>query len=67
MAYAPGALELEVRNAAGRPDPGAGAGSGSGLAGLRERVRLYDGTLATEREADGGFRLRVRLPLELQP
>ena len=64
VAYAPEGLELEVHNGPGRPDPAAGTGSGSGLAGLRERVRLYDGTLDTETDAAGGFRLRVRLPLE---
>jgi signal transduction histidine kinase len=59
-----GALEVEVANAAGRPDPGAGRGSGHGLIGMRERARLYGGTLHAAPAPDGGFLVRARLPLE---
>jgi len=38
-------------------------GSGLGLAGMRERLRPHGGTLAIERPAGGGSRLRVRVAL----
>ncbi|MEW1867543.1 histidine kinase [Streptomyces caelestis] len=38
-------------------------GTGHGLVGMRERVRLADGTLDTGPLPDGGFRVAARLPL----
>lgn len=38
-------------------------GTGHGLVGMRERVRLIDGTLDTGPLADGGFRVAARIPL----
>ncbi|QDZ15275.1 sensor histidine kinase [Humibacter ginsenosidimutans] len=38
-----------------------------GLIGLRERADLLGGSLATERLDNGGFRLRVTLPLSGEP
>jgi signal transduction histidine kinase len=59
--YAPDVLELEV------VDDGAGAGdgegSGQGLLGIRERVGVYGGELESGRRPEGGFAVRVRLPL----
>ncbi|MFG2889261.1 sensor histidine kinase [Streptomyces sp. NPDC048248] len=38
-------------------------GTGHGLVGMRERVRLLDGSLDTGPLPDGGFRVAARLPL----
>ncbi|MEU3020366.1 sensor histidine kinase [Nocardiopsis sp. NPDC007018] len=44
----------------GAPDTGRG---GTGLAGMRERVRMVEGTLEAGPVPGGGFRVRVRLPI----
>jgi signal transduction histidine kinase len=56
-------LELEI------VDDGVGAGAngdgaGHGLIGMRERVHLFGGKLATGARGDGGYAVRARLPLE---
>jgi signal transduction histidine kinase len=57
-------LAVELRNGPGRPGalPDA-SGGGLGLAGMRERVRLLGGSLATGRRRGGGWRVAARLPL----
>jgi signal transduction histidine kinase len=54
-------VELEV------VDDGRGSTNGSpgghGIAGMRERARLYGGTLETGGRAEGGFSVRARLPV----
>ncbi|MER6841600.1 sensor histidine kinase [Streptomyces platensis] len=42
-------------------------GTGHGLIGMRERVRLVDGSLDTGPLPDGGFRVAARLPLATPP
>jgi len=42
-------------------------GLGWGLDGARERVRLLDGTLEAAPSADGGWQVRVRIPLDSTP
>ena len=41
-----------------------GHGGGHGLAGMRERVSVFGGDLTAGPQPGGGFRVRVRLPLE---
>ncbi len=42
-------------------------GTGHGLIGMRERVRLVDGSLDTGPLPDGGFRVAAQLPLSPPP
>ncbi|HEX3516423.1 MAG TPA: histidine kinase [Trebonia sp.] len=51
---------------AGPAGPGLPA-SGHGLAGMRERVELYGGTLVSRHRAGGGFEVRADIPLRSGP
>lgn len=64
--YLPQSVELEVTDD-GRASGSAAAGNGHGLAGMRERVSLYGGTLEAGPAERGGWRLLARLPLEPAP
>jgi signal transduction histidine kinase len=60
--YGPDTLELEII------DDGRGAavpaeGGGHGLVGMRERVAMYGGRLDAGRRQNGGFGVRVLLPI----
>jgi len=58
-------LAIEVRNTPGAPTGRAdGPGGGLGLAGMRERVRLYDGWIAAGPDERGGWAVRAELPVE---
>ncbi|HEX3003832.1 MAG TPA: sensor histidine kinase [Angustibacter sp.] len=59
--HAEDAVTVEVRNAAGRPQHAAAPG-GHGLVGVRERVSLVGGRLATGPTPDGGYVVRASLP-----
>ena len=62
VAYEPGELLLDIAD-----DGSAGAtgnGSGHGLAGMRERVRVYGGSVKSGSRPEGGYSVSVRLPLE---
>ncbi len=59
---APGVVDVEVVNAT-PSGPGEGPGGGHGLVGMRERVRLYGGSLDAGPREDGGFGVRARLPV----
>ena len=63
IAYGPDSLTVVVA------DDGRGVGfeqgqGGHGIAGMRERVTVYDGDLAAGPHPGGGFRVRARLPLD---
>ena len=59
--YGPEALELEITDT-GRAAAN-GDGAGHGLAGMRERVAIFGGELASGPRRDGGFEISARLPL----
>lgn len=61
IAYAPDQLTLQVRDHGTRPPQP--APDGRGLAGMRERARLYGGTLHAGPRADGGYTVCARLPI----
>ena len=55
-------VEAEILDS-GRPRSGT-SGSGLGLMGMRERVRAHNGTCEIGPRIMGGYRVRVRIPLE---
>jgi signal transduction histidine kinase len=64
--FRPDGAEITVTTAGvGRDD--AIGGSGRGLAGLRERVELFGGTLTTGPGDDGGFAVHARIPAAAAP
>ncbi|WP_233607739.1 MULTISPECIES: sensor histidine kinase [Micromonospora] len=52
-----------VDDGRGRPVDGPAPSGGHGLVGMRERVGVYDGSLAAGPTLAGGWRVRARLPL----
>jgi signal transduction histidine kinase len=62
VCYEPDAITVEVRDRgcahSDEPRPGA-----RGVAGIRERVALYDGELELGPQPDGGYLVRARLPI----
>ena len=60
--YGDNALEIEVTDDGSGPDTDA-ATDGHGLVGMRERVALFGGDLATGNRRGGGYAVRARLPL----
>jgi signal transduction histidine kinase len=60
--YTSDSLELEIiDDGRGRSD--ATMSGGHGLVGMRERVALYGGQFSAGRRPDGGFAVRVLLPV----
>jgi signal transduction histidine kinase len=55
-------LEIEVSDTGGTPSARPRTGDGRGLIGMRERLALYGGTLDAGRTAEGGFRIKARVP-----
>jgi signal transduction histidine kinase len=65
LEYRPDDLLITVTDdgpPAGAPVPG--GGGGRGLIGLRERIAIYGGELDAGPRPGGGWRVRVRIPLE---
>jgi len=59
-------LEVDVLDDGRGTANGAGT-PGRGLIGMRERVTLLGGTLATGPDAAGGYRVRADIPIEVEP
>jgi signal transduction histidine kinase len=59
--YAPGELQIEVRDDGAGVAPGDGLGHG--LIGVGERVKIYGGEMSAGPVPGGGFVLSTRLPL----
>ncbi|GAA5084453.1 signal transduction histidine kinase [Thermocatellispora tengchongensis] len=55
-------ISVEIGNDGSGSRTGSLGGSGRGLAGLRERVEALDGEFSADRQADGGFVVRARIP-----
>jgi signal transduction histidine kinase len=66
LIYDSSQLELQVDNDAVGGAP-VGPGTGHGILGMSERVALYGGSLDARPRPDGGFSVRARLPIEVQP
>lgn len=64
LSYLPDRLEISVQDAGPIRPNGVPHGSGGlGLAGMEERVKLYGGTLDAGPRQEGGFEVKVVLPL----
>jgi signal transduction histidine kinase len=64
LRWGPEALEIVVADT-GRPTSTPALPSGHhGIVGMRERVRVYGGSLSALPRPDGGFVVRARLPLD---
>lgn len=64
VAFEPEKIRIEVTNTGGQAAPApapALPSSGHGLAGMRQRVEMYHGELATGPLPDGGYRVRASL------
>jgi MYXO-CTERM domain-containing protein len=55
-------LELEISDDGSSAVPG--NGGGHGLVGMRERVSVYGGVVESGSRPEGGYAIRVRLPLD---
>ncbi|MGN6686726.1 MAG: sensor histidine kinase [Actinomycetales bacterium] len=60
--YTDAALEIRVLTGRGAPAEAAATGAGHGLVGMRERTRLYGGSLDAGPCRDGGFLVHATLP-----
>jgi signal transduction histidine kinase len=61
--HQPGSLEVEVLDSATRPPLVEAGGAGAGLQGMRERALVYEGEFEAGPRPDGGWQVRLVLPL----
>ncbi len=67
--YSPDLFRARISDNGRGPDPDAARGrphggrSGHGLSGMRERAKLYGGTVSAGARAEGGFEVELVLPL----
>ena len=59
-----GVAVVEVINDGGAAGESRVSGAGHGLVGMRERVALYNGTMAASPTPTGGFAVRVTIPID---
>ena len=67
VSYGARDIGIEVTNPGGADEPYTREhqdGSGHGLVGMRERVRIFGGSLDVGTQPDGSFRVRATLPLD---
>jgi signal transduction histidine kinase len=62
LRYGAADVSAEVRDDGSAAENG--HGGGHGLIGMRERVAVYGGSLDAAHRAEGGFAVRVRIPLD---
>ncbi|MDQ4134359.1 MAG: sensor histidine kinase, partial [Actinomycetota bacterium] len=65
LSFEPGELVVDVENPL-VDGHGAFDAGGHGLVGMRERVSLYGGTFEAGPRGDGTFRVRARIPYEVE-
>jgi signal transduction histidine kinase len=65
IAWQPAELRVDVTDTGpGRPADREHVGGGRGMVGMRERVSHLAGTVQAGHQPDGGYRVRVNLPLD---
>lgn len=64
LGYGPDGITIRVVNTAPTSRPTAAEGTGHGLPGMRERVAMLDGELATGPTPDGGYEVVAVLPVD---
>ncbi|NUR61576.1 MAG: sensor histidine kinase [Catenulispora sp.] len=63
LEYSPQRLRVDVVDSGGTPSAAAATGNGRGLAGLRQRLAVYGGTLSAGPRLTGGFVVSAVIPL----
>jgi signal transduction histidine kinase len=61
--YGPGEVRMEVADTGGTPASSSRSGAQRGLAGLRDRLAVYGGTLEAGKNPKGGYRVRAVIPV----
>jgi signal transduction histidine kinase len=61
--YSPQRLKVDVVDTGGTPSSAAATGNGRGLAGLRQRLAVYGGTLSAGPRLTGGYMVSAVIPL----